>query len=102
MNIEQVKQGDFSFAVSIRDDIPFYDPEETHFCTGSLISRKHILTSEHCGKERVLEAKVVVGSVDIRSGTSYDVGSWLSFDDWVVNKNYLNAVKYDVAIVTVS
>ncbi|OXU23972.1 hypothetical protein TSAR_000022 [Trichomalopsis sarcophagae] len=102
VNVQQLKENKYPFVVSIGDN---RDPDQIkHFCTGALISNRHVLTSEHCVED--LEYKdihVLVGSFDLLEGRKIGVKSWLTYDDWADKNGYTSEfANNDIAVLTLS
>ncbi|NP_001164348.1 serine protease precursor [Nasonia vitripennis] len=102
VNVQQLKENKYPFVVSIGDN---RDPDQIkHFCTGALISNRHVLTSEHCVED--LEYKdihVLVGSFDLLKGQKIGIKSWLTYDDWADKNGYTSEfANNDIAVLTLS
>ncbi|XP_011501557.1 PREDICTED: trypsin theta-like [Ceratosolen solmsi marchali] len=75
--------------------------EVNHFCTGTLISNKVVITAEHCLLEKELtNVRVIVGSIDVRLGKRYRIFHWLSYNQWLkVLTSKDEFEKHDVAVL---
>lgn len=83
--------GQFPFIASLRSV-----SSDSHFCGGTIITARYILTAAHCLDDKVaLNVKVVTGSILLSSGgASYSVSSMVSHPNF--NKyTFLN----DIAVV---
>lgn len=73
-----------------------------HFCTGNLITRRNVLTCEHCIiDENVTEVEITIGSMDLRLGQKYGVLEWITYDQWYSEKYIVDESVNDIAIITV-
>jgi hypothetical protein len=104
-NVRPAEVNEFPFIVSLMRITSINpDPLTDHFCAGSMISRKDVLTSEHCTSMDVPTGiKVVVGSIDLRGGNEYFINWWMSYDQWATAKGILiELIENDISIIRVS
>lgn len=104
-NLERVKNGKYSFVVSISHKNDLFPEEQLHFCTGVLIAKMFVLTAAHClnGNNSPSTIQIIVGSIDLREGKKYNVNMWITYDQWEKSKNIYyekNAIN-DIAIIKV-
>lgn len=100
VNVRDAKSSDdLTFVVSIgRDRHP-----ESHFCTGTLITRLSVLTSRHCiDDEDKSKIRITIGSTDLRVGRRYRVETWISFNKWYQQTQDIEDTFDDIAIIIVS
>lgn len=74
-----------------------------HYCTGSLITRRSVLTCQHCifGEEKS-NVQITIGSTDLRLGQKYGVDSWQSYDQWYYDVKELAVhTEDDIAVIRV-
>ncbi|XP_058793580.1 venom serine protease-like isoform X2 [Phymastichus coffea] len=77
-NVVAVEEGEFPFVVAL-----ITNTNCDIICTGVLISERHVLTAAHCFEElQPNNTQVVLGSVDLTIGTRYNVGKWITYDEW--------------------
>lgn len=76
-----LRQEDFPYQVSIR-----LNTSNDHFCGGSIISNRFILSAAHCAEEHIPRAKWVVahmGSLDVnRGGVDMYMDKIISHTEW--------------------
>lgn len=84
--------GQFPWQVSLRDAL------NSHFCGGSIINKKTVLTAAHCTvDDTTSNIKVYVGSTSLDSGTKHDV------QEILIHGNYdRHTLANDVSILHVS
>lgn len=90
---------EFSFVASLQD---FYGE---HFCSGSLITVRHVITAAHC-LENMQPGNIWIelGEADLRTmSVGYLAESWITYRDWATRQG-LQLSRYfnDLAIITVS
>jgi hypothetical protein len=105
INIRPSEDNEFPFIVSIMQ-INYINPDPTmdHLCAGSMISRKDVLTSEHCISMEVPNAiKVIVGSTNLYDGNEYFINWWISYDQLKNSQeNEIEFIENDISIIRVS
>ena len=101
--VRQVHGNEFPFVVSI-GVISDRDAELNHICTGSLISRRHILTASHCMEDLKLGlVQVSIGSSDLRAAEKFQVNWWITYDNWLEDNGIPDDLRLsDIAIITVN
>ncbi|XP_011495580.1 PREDICTED: uncharacterized protein LOC105360385 [Ceratosolen solmsi marchali] len=86
---------EFPFLVAFKH-INVINPHATrdHICTGSLISRSHVLSAEQCIRNRNKnETAILHGTNSLSSCVQYSIEWWITFGEW---SNYRNRqVEYD-------
>lgn len=69
-----------------------------------LITKKFVLTAAHCFENILLgEIRLIVGSVDLRTGKKYDPSMWITYDQWAESKNITKEYELnDIAMIKVT
>jgi hypothetical protein len=77
--------------------------EENTWCTGTIISYSHILTSEHCLNNVENEPyRLICGSNNLYRGISYYPAWWTSYDQWCRFQNFqIQYLINDIALIKV-
>jgi secreted trypsin-like serine protease len=104
-SVREVEEGEFPNVVciarySIHPNLLQYNIK----CTGTLVSRDHILTSDHCFQNMGLRSLyVLVGSRDLRQTTRHYIYWWLTFNNWASTQDMeIEFDTNDIAIIKVN
>jgi V8-like Glu-specific endopeptidase len=103
-NIRDAQENEFPYVVSfMRIGLFMTNPQLNHICTGTLITRKDVVTSEHCivGRQ-ISNSKIMVGSVNLRITRRYYILWWISYKQWANGQNITIQFSInDIAVVRV-
>jgi V8-like Glu-specific endopeptidase len=103
-NIRHPNINEYLYVVSVvrvdSHNITRYDK----ICIGTLVTRKDVLTAEHCleGEELPYTA-IVAGSINFRTGTRYPLFWWLTYENWLSQLRAAAEFRFnDIAMLRVS
>ena len=102
--MRQVGEGTFPYVVALVLTDASNPAAFRQICTGTLVSNRDVLTSEHCvAGNNPDHFQIIVGSRDLRNGVRLSTLFWLSFEEWCrhVGKRisyYIN----DIAMIRVN
>jgi hypothetical protein len=66
----------------------YYDPSVPFYCSGTLVTRRDILASDHCLKNRVPEdIQINAGSFDLLQTDIYSVLWWVTYETWAMHRS---------------
>ncbi|KAJ8664539.1 hypothetical protein QAD02_006201 [Eretmocerus hayati] len=101
--VAKVEENEFNAAASIVYLDPTSPVNDRHFCSGTLISPKHILTSHHCTiKKNPKNIAIFLGSPDVKWHRQYHADKIIAYNFWFHKKyNKLQDLDiYDASIIT--
>jgi hypothetical protein len=84
-NIRHPNPNEYLYVVSIVRVDSENTTQTEKFCIGTLVTRKDILTAEHCLVDEALaHLAIIAGSIDFRAGTRYSLFWWLTYEYWFI------------------
>ncbi|XP_011495226.1 PREDICTED: trypsin iota-like [Ceratosolen solmsi marchali] len=105
-NVRRASPSELNFVISFKriNYTNNYQRENDHESTGSLISRKDVLTSEHgFAFVQTTGFEILVGSVDLRAGRTYSAIWWITHTQWsTINRVPIKNPVNDIAIIRLS
>jgi hypothetical protein len=65
-----------------------FDPLVDIVCSGTLISKQDIITTQHCLKNKLpVQVHIYMGSGDLTLNQGYHANWWISYDEWANHNN---------------
>lgn len=100
VKVRPAVNGDFPFIASLQ-----HHPNGDHFCTGTFIMTKYVITTAHClYGETPQGIRILLGVISSQAVTTrHTVASWLTYDHWAHQLGLLvePGVFHDIAVVQV-
>jgi hypothetical protein len=99
-NIRHPNPNEYLFVVPIARVDKYNNSLTEEMCVGTLVTRKDVLTAEHCLEGEELPYTVIIaGSSDFSLGTEFSFYWWISFDWWY--SNFRQAKEFDFNDISV-
>jgi secreted trypsin-like serine protease len=103
-NVRDAGENEYPFIASILRILTEDESEIVYACVGALISRKDVLTTNHCmDDEELNKIKIIIGSTYLTGTNKYYPLWWKSYNDWMQEKRKnLEFRLNDIAIIRVN
>ncbi|XP_011500640.1 PREDICTED: chymotrypsin BII-like [Ceratosolen solmsi marchali] len=89
-NVRLAGESEFPFIVAIMRYVLENNMRRNYICAGTLISRKDILTAEHClTAQHLTGIYVLAGSSNIDQTYKYYPEWWITYDQWANSNNHV-------------
>ncbi|XP_011500583.1 PREDICTED: uncharacterized protein LOC105364372 [Ceratosolen solmsi marchali] len=100
-NVRLAGESEFPFIVAIMRYVLENNMRRNYICAGTLISRKDILTAEHClTAQHLTGIYVLAGSSNIDQTYKYYPEWWITYDQWANSNNHvIEIADNDIGIV---
>jgi secreted trypsin-like serine protease len=102
--VRNARRTEFPFIVSIiRIPNPSNALLPNHICTGTLITRRDVVTCEHCiVDERIQRVRIIVGILDVREGVRHKALWWMTYDNWAAQNTQSELENNDLCNIRVN
>ncbi|XP_011506040.1 PREDICTED: chymotrypsin-2-like [Ceratosolen solmsi marchali] len=104
INVRNVEPNEFSSTVSIVTFNQIEPQEQRHtYCTGSLISQRHVLSAEHCFDEiGNTKFEILAESYNLTCAKRFYPSWWTTFDQWKFSTKKPNYFRdNDISIIKI-
>ncbi|KAJ8664970.1 hypothetical protein QAD02_006632 [Eretmocerus hayati] len=100
-NVKYVQSMELNFVAALAHVNENFSRLQNVFCSGALVSSRHILTNEHCVDRESLDSVVVfMGSFDLDATNSYKLCDWYLYHDWIQKPGQPLSIEFDdIAII---
>lgn len=88
----EVEKGEYPFLVSLMSRSSNISDKRSYFCTGTLISKRLVLTAEHCIRN-LNKNNIVVILNTLDSNSVREIKSWITYDEWALSKLSVSHLK---------
>jgi hypothetical protein len=88
VNVRQAQPREFPYIVSFMLNTQNPQPTHDHICTGSLITRSHVLIAEHCTVNVLAnETIILAGTNNLQHGRVHRILWWINYNEWAMYRN---------------
>jgi secreted trypsin-like serine protease len=104
-NVVPVEHRDYSFIVSFMNfDLVNFDRAHNHLCTGSLLTRTHVLSAAHCIANRLKNETVILfGSNNLNQCVGHQILWWINYIEWAeYRRRHIQFETNDLSITRVN